>query len=241
VPTYTSGSATRMNVTVSQAKLPGPQSGPPLKLRRSWGVLAAILSVSLVNAALLSQPESTATVTAPEFSATEMPVDFGTVEALLAKVGLEQNGIRLDSALDAALTSVVDAQADWTPSLHTRWQTLLAKSWPRPAAEQLMQLLSAYRAYRLAESRLPSFADPAAPTLNEELRRFDAVAALRQRYFAPATASKLFGAQQELARYTLALRQLEADGSLSIEKKAELQRQYQEQFERAQAAGFQSP
>lgn len=143
-------------------------------------------------------------------------VDFGPIEAALARARTNSAG---DILIDANTASALAAAAATLPATVStqamaRVQFLVRKEFPGKSGAQLAALLRDYHRYKDIESRTLG-PPPAHADLATAIARFHETVALRQRYFGKMRAQALFGKQQALAAYLLELRRIEADTSLT--------------------------
>ncbi|HEY8538175.1 MAG TPA: lipase secretion chaperone [Steroidobacteraceae bacterium] len=158
-------------------------------------------------------------VAPPQLRPAEL-VNSAELERALERLMLADGGrLVVDSALEAALSrSLAHVPADRPLASETmeRYRLLIEKSLPEPAGREFFSLFARYAAYRLAANDLLFALEP--ETLEQEVERWSRLRALRREHF-PLEADALFGKEETLAEYTLTLRRIEGDATLTEAQK----------------------
>jgi hypothetical protein len=207
--------------------------------RRARAAVGTLFLVAVVGSAFDAAQDASSIpqseyVAPPALDAAEL-VRFAEVERALEGLQLDAGGdLRLDSNLAAALaqaTTHIPTDAPLSSRALQRHQFLIHKALPEPAAAAFANHFATYAEYRRAAEDLLNPRESA--TLADEAQRLAQLAAVRREHFAPAIADALFGKEERLADYMLALQRLEQDTTLTSTQKeaeaAELQRAYEAQ------------
>jgi lipase chaperone LimK len=161
-----------------------------------------------------------ATLQPPHVPPAVQQLALGEVEAALGRLQFAPDGrLVLDAAAESALRAASDELSAGAPEdALARIVFLIHRQFPAQQAEQVEAVLRAYTQYRQQE--LVWRERRAAPrTAEEELKQLIALSELQDRVLGAALAARLYGEQRRLARYMLAARELERDGSLSADER----------------------
>lgn len=157
-------------------------------------------------------------VALPQLDSAEL-VRFVEVERALETLPIEPDGtLTIDSRVESALaqaTTHLPPERPLPEIALQRHDFLIRKALPGAAGATFADLFTTYVAYRQAAA--PWLIGAAA--LADEADRLVRLHALRRAHFAAPIADALFGKEEHLAQYMLALRRLEQDSTLSASEK----------------------
>ncbi len=215
-------------------EMPAFAENSPRKARVAFGAMLIVACVgSAFDAArdARSIPQSEHVAPPPLESAER--IRFAETERALEELQLDaRGGLKIDSTLEAALaqaTTHLPSDAPLGPPALQRHRFLIQKALPEPAGSAFADLFAVYAGYRRAAADL--LKSQAEATLTDDAQRLARLETVRREYFSPAIADALFGKEERLAEYMIALQRVEQDATLTPAQKAaasaELQRAYE--------------
>lgn len=199
------------------------------------GLLLVLLAASLVLHYGITRTSMTsralAKVTEPELAPALQALDSGKLETALSRLQFDHGGgLVIDPQTESALSVAANPLSDAAdPALLNRVEFLIGKQFPAAEASQVTPLFRRYLHYRQQE--LANHKDRAPKNLEAEIRQFESLSRLQDRELGTELAGQLYGEHRRLARFMFAMRELEADTSLSGEEKQQRRQTLQQSLQ----------